>query len=370
MYSLRIFHYGLFQGVEQPAVLCGRTLVAPFCAHHLASADPHSVHPPAPRPPWQPPVCSLRACSLRACSLWVCSPLLSQVNSLASCFRFHTWVMSHAICVSLPDFLPSVWSSLGLSTLLQVTLFHCLDGWLVFHCSYGPIFFTHSSVEGRLGCELWIALPWTQACRHLSRPQFAQILAQEWACWATRQLRFQEPPCCFRESVGHLYVFFGGTSTYFFCPWFSWVVFHYWIVWAVCVFWKLSPCRSHHLWYFLFDSRRLFHFVDGFLCCAKAYQFDEAPFVYLAFIFIALGDWPKKTLLLFMSENVCLLSLLGALWCHVSSLNLKPFWVCFCVWCENVLTSLVHTQLSSVPAPLAEEAAFSALCVLTSFIEN
>ena len=29
---------------------------------------------------------------------------------------------------------------------------------------------------------------------------------------------------------------------------FDWVVFFgYWVVWAVCIFWKLSPCQSHRL---------------------------------------------------------------------------------------------------------------------------
>ena len=40
-----------------------------------------------------------------------------------------------------------------------------------------------------------------------------------------------------------------------------------------------------------------------------------------AFISVALGDWPKKTLLLFMSENVLPSSLLGVLWGHVLYLS-------------------------------------------------
>ena len=41
-----------------------------------------------------------------------------------------------------------------------------------------------------------------------------------------------------------------------------------------------------------------------------------------AFIFIALGDWPRKTLLQLTSEMFCLCSLLGVLWCLVLYLNL------------------------------------------------
>ena len=35
----------------------------------------------------------------------------------------------------------------------------------------------------------------------------------------------------------------------------------------------------------LSQSRQALHFVGGFLCCAKAFQFDVVPFVYLCFCF-------------------------------------------------------------------------------------
>ena len=62
-------------------------------------------------------------------------------------------------------------------------------------------------------------------------------------------------------------------------------------------------------------------FFYGFLCWAKACLIRSHLFIF-AFISIALGDWPKKTLIWFMSENVlpmfssrmfCLCSLLGLL---------------------------------------------------------
>ena len=47
------------------------------------------------------------------------------------------------------------------------------------------------------------------------------------------------------------------------------------------------------------------------------------PHVFIfAFILFAFGDWSKKILLWFMSENTCLCSLLGFLWCHVLYLSL------------------------------------------------
>ena len=48
-------------------------------------------------------------------------------------------------------------------------------------------------------------------------------------------------------------------------------VFCYWVVWAVCIFWKLNPCSSHHLKIF---SKFSLHFVCGFFCCVITYEFD------------------------------------------------------------------------------------------------
>ena len=43
---------------------------------------------------------------------------------------------------------------------------------------------------------------------------------------------------------------------------------------AVNIFWILTPCQSHHLQIFLPFGRFSFRFVDGFLCCAKAFKFS------------------------------------------------------------------------------------------------
>ena len=83
----------------------------------------------------------------------------------------------------------------------------------------------------------------------------------------------------------------------------------YWVVWAVCVFWKLSHCWLHHLqkfspWLQVFQFVCLFmvYFaVQKLISLIKSHLFIFS-FIYL-FIF-ALGDWSKKTSLWFMSENV------------------------------------------------------------------
>ena len=67
---------------------------------------------------------------------------------------------------------------------------------------------------------------------------------------------------------------------------FNWV-FCCWVVWAVCVFWRLSLCYLHNL-----QISFCFSFFYVFLFCTKASKSDYVPFASLVFISIALGDWP------------------------------------------------------------------------------
>ena len=47
--------------------------------------------------------------------------------------------------------------------------------------------------------------------------------------------------------------------------WLGWLFFGFWVVWDVCIFWKLIPCWSYHLQIFLPFCGLSFHFVYGFL---------------------------------------------------------------------------------------------------------
>ena len=52
----------------------------------------------------------------------------------------------------------------------------------------------------------------------------------------------------FLVPVGHLYVFHGKMSFQVFSAFFNQVVyFFYWVVWAVYIFWILTPYQSYHL---------------------------------------------------------------------------------------------------------------------------
>ena len=64
-----------------------------------------------------------------------------------------------------------------------------------------------------------------------------------------------------------------------------WVVFLVLVVWAVCIFWKLILCQLFNLLLFSPILRLSFHLAYSFLCCAKAFMFNQVPLVYFCFYF-------------------------------------------------------------------------------------
>ena len=54
--------------------------------------------------------------------------------------------------------------------------------------------------------------------------------------------------------------------------------------------------------YVLPSSAFPFHFVDGFFCCTKAFQFDVLPFIYFFLFPLAQADISAKILLQVMSK--------------------------------------------------------------------
>ena len=93
--------------------------------------------------------------------------------------------------------------------------------------------------------------------------------------------------------------------------------------WVVCISWRLNPCQFHHLKLF-FPFCMLFFgvFLMVSFAVQKILSLIRSHCFIFVFIYIALGDWPKKTFAWLMSENVCLCSLLGVLRCLVLCLSL------------------------------------------------
>ena len=66
-----------------------------------------------------------------------------------------------------------------------------------------------------------------------------------------------------------------------------------------------------------------FLLVYGFLCCAKAFQFNCVPFDYFfVFIFSTVGGDSKKTFLCVLSKNVFLMFPVRVLYCPILALGL------------------------------------------------
>ena len=72
------------------------------------------------------------------------------------------------------------------------------------------------------------------------------------------------------------------------------VLFCFWVEWAVCIFWKLSPCQLHHL--------EIFSPIS--FAVQKLISLTKCSLFIFVFISITSGNWPKKTLVQFMSKGV------------------------------------------------------------------
>ena len=114
--------------------------------------------------------------------------------------------------------------------------------------------------------------------------------------------------------------------------------FYYWILWGVCVFFKLSPHWLHHLqifspslWGCLFIL-----FVVPFALWKLINLIRSHMFIF-TFASIVLGDWPKKMLVPFMSENVLFrFSFRSFIVSCLIFRSLSHFKIYFCAWCESV----------------------------------
>ena len=90
---------------------------------------PNSLITPSPNPAVHPPPWAISSFSKSLTLFLFCK----QVHLYH--FRFHIKGKSY-ISPSLSDLLHSVYCSLGPSMLLQMALFHFLNGWVICHCIY------------------------------------------------------------------------------------------------------------------------------------------------------------------------------------------------------------------------------------------
>ena len=69
-----------------------------------------------------------------------------------------------------------------------------------------------------------------------------------------------------------------------FCPFFNRIVCSR-VVWVLYTFWILTPYQIYDLQIFLSFSSLPFHFVDGFLCCSKAFYLELLQVFIFVFAF-------------------------------------------------------------------------------------
>ena len=106
--------------------------------------------------------------------------------------------------------------------------------------------------------------------------------------------------------VGHLHLLFGKMSIQFFCPFFNQIVSFFDVkLYELFIYVGYLLLIGHIICKYLLPFSRLsFHFVSGFLCCAKFLSLIMSHLFIFAFVSFALGDGSKKILLQFMSKGV------------------------------------------------------------------
>ena len=156
-------------------------------------------------------------------------------------------------------------------------------------------------------------------------------------CWAS-----------FHVPIGHLYVFFGEMSRY--SAHFFVLFVCYWDISAVWIFLEINTL-SFTLFANIFSQSIGYLFILFMVSFAvqniSLIRFHLSIF---AFTFIALGDWPKKTLVWFMSENVLPMcsfrSFMVSSPVFKSSRYFQFIFVCGVRMCANFFDLHVAIQLS------------------------
>ena len=135
--------------------------------------------------------------------------------------------------------------------------------------------------------------------------------------------------------LGHVYVFFGEMMSIevfshfligllgvlFFVVFLLLLFGWFWILWAICIFWKLSPCQSHYLWIFSPIGCLFVLFTVSFAVTKYIGLIRSDLFILLLFLLPWETDLRKHWYNL-CQRMFCLCSLLDVLWCHVLNLSL------------------------------------------------
>ena len=119
--------------------------------------------------------------------------------------------------------------------------------------------------------------------------------------------------------------------------WLGCLFFWHWVASATCIFWKLTFCQLLHLLLFSPILRVVFRLTYSFLCCAKAFKFNQVPLVYFCFYFCYSRRWGIEDLILIyvIKTRQSVLPMFSSKSFIVSGLTFRSLilWVYLCVWC-------------------------------------
>ena len=111
-------------------------------------------------------------------------------------------------------------------------------------------------------------------------------------------------------------------------------------------------------------------FIYHFLCYEKVTGLIRSHLFIFVFISVALGDWPKETLIQFMSENVLPMISSRSFMVSCLMLSISDILSLFlCMVRECVLTTLIYIRLSSFPNTTCWRNSLFPI-ILASFVED
>ena len=127
--------------------------------------------------------------------------------------------------------------------------------------------------------------------------------------------------------IGHLYVFFGKMPIKIFCPFFVWLFVFLILSCVELLVYFGNADLVNLIANFSLPRGCLFVLLVVSFAVQKLKGLIRFHLFIFAFIYIALGDWPKKSVAMIYVRMFCLCSFLGVLWCYVLHLVFEPFWV-------------------------------------------
>ena len=147
------------------------------------------------------------------------------------------------------------------------------SGCTSFHCKGVPLFSTLSPASVVCG---FVDDGHSDGCDLIPHCSFDLHVSNNQQCWAIFTYLLS-------ISISSLEKCLYGSSSQFFdwvLWWFSLYYFYYWLAWAVCRFWKLTPCRLHRLLVFFSHSVGLLFilFMVSF-AVQKAFEFRRQDYI-------------------------------------------------------------------------------------------